>query len=148
MARLQEVARELGVADRVDFLGSVPHSRLADYYSAAQAVLLPSYNESFGLVGLEAQACGTAVVASTAAGLASVLRDGVSGFLVEGPDPAAYADRMRRLLEEPELAERMGRRGRRLAERFSWQRTADDLLARFEALVASQTGVQATARQE
>jgi D-inositol-3-phosphate glycosyltransferase len=147
-ARLQEVARALGVADRVDFLGSVPQSRLADYYSAAEAVLLPSYNESFGLVGLEAQACGTAVVASTAAGLASVLRDGVSGFLVEGPDPAAYAERMRRLLEEPELAARMGRRGRRLAERFSWQRTADDLLARFEALVASQTGVQATARQE
>lgn len=146
--RLQTVARELRVDDRVDFLHSVPQPQLPAYYSAAEALLMPSYNESFGLVGLEAQACGTPVVASTAAGLASVLRDGVSGFLVEGADPAAYADRMERLLEKPGLAERMGRRGRRLALRFSWQRTAADLLGRFQALVDPQLGVQATARQE
>jgi D-inositol-3-phosphate glycosyltransferase len=147
-ARLQALARELGVGDRVDFVGSVPQSRLAPYYSAAAAVLMPSYSESFGLAGLEAQACGTAVVASRATGLASIVRDGVNGFVVGSADPVAYAERMRRLLEEPGLAEAMGRRGRRLAERYSWQRTADDLLQRFQALAAPQLGVQATARQE
>ena len=97
---------------------------------------------------LEAQACGTGVIASGEAGLASVVRDGVSGFLVERPDPELYADRMRRVLEEPGLTERLGRSGRRLAERFSWQRTADELLARFQVLAWDQLGVQATARAE
>lgn len=135
-ARLQKLATELGIHDRVDFLGPVSQTRLSTYYSAAEAVLMPSYSESFGLAGLEAQACGTAVVASSEAGLASVLREGVSGFLVDGPDAEAYADRMRRLLDEPGLAERLGRRGRQLAERFSWQRTADELFSRFEALTS------------
>jgi D-inositol-3-phosphate glycosyltransferase len=147
-ARLQALAWELGVGDRVDFVGSLPQARLGAYYSAAEAVLVPSYSESFGLAGLEAQACGTAVVASRATGLASILRDGVNGFVVDSPDPVIYAERMRRLLEEPGLAEAMGRRGRRLAERFSWQRTADGLLQRFQALSGPQLGVQATARQE
>jgi D-inositol-3-phosphate glycosyltransferase len=121
---------------------------LASYYAAAEAVLMPSYNESFGLAGLEAQACGTGVIASAAAGLASVVRDGVSGFLVNQQDPALYADRMRRVLEEPGLSERLGRSGRRLAERFSWQRTAMELLAHFQALTRDQVGVQARARLE
>ena len=147
-ARLQALAQELGIAGRVDFLGSVAQPRLATYYAAAEAVLMPSYNESFGLAGLEAQACGTAVVAGRGAGLASVLRDGVTGFLVDRQDSELYAEFMRRLLEEPGLSERLGRNGRRLAERFSWKRTADDLLGRFQGLVAAQAGVQAISRQE
>jgi D-inositol-3-phosphate glycosyltransferase len=147
-ARLQVLARELGVAGRVDFLGSVAQPRLATYYAAAEAALMPSYNESFGLAGLEAQASGTAVVAGRGAGLASVLRDGVTGFLVDRQDPELYAGFMRRLLEEPGLSERLGRNGRRLAERFSWRRTADDLLGRFQGLTAAQAGVQAMSRQE
>ena len=147
-ARLQALAWELGIGHLVHFLGSVPQHRLASYYAAAEAVLMPSYNESFGLAGLEAQACGTGVIASGEAGLASVVRDGVSGFLVERPDPELYADRMRRVLEEPGLTERLGRSGRRLAERFSWQRTADELLARFQVLAWDQLGVQANARAE
>jgi D-inositol-3-phosphate glycosyltransferase len=146
--RLQEMARELGIAGRVDFLGSVAQPRLATYYAAAEAALMPSYTESFGLAGLEAQACGTAVVAGRGAGLASVLRDGVSGFLVDRQDPELYASVMRRLLEEPGLSERLGRSGRKLAERFSWQRTAGDLLGRFRGMAAAQVGVQAMSRQE
>ena len=147
-ARLQALARELGVAGRVDFAGSIAQPRLAAYYAAAEASLMPSYNESFGLAGLEAQACGTPVIVSRAAGLASVIRDGVSGFLVERQEPELYARAMRRLLEESGLAERMGRSGRRLAERFSWQKTADRLLERFRELGADQAGVQAISRQE
>jgi len=135
-ARLQQLVRELGLAERVEFRGSIPQSRLPTYYSAAEACLIPSYSESFGLVGLEAQACGTAVIASNVAGLASIVRDGVTGFLVDGPDPAAYADRMRRILEEPGLGDRLGWRGQRRAQGFSWGRTADQLLAQFNVLAS------------
>jgi D-inositol-3-phosphate glycosyltransferase len=139
-ARLQALAGELGIAGRVDFRGSVAQPKLASYYASAEAALMPSYNESFGLAGLEAQACGTAVVAGRGAGLASVLRDGVSGFLVDRQDPELYAGYMRRLLDERGLSDRLGRNGRKLAERFSWQRTADELLQLFQKLAAGQPG--------
>jgi D-inositol-3-phosphate glycosyltransferase len=152
-ARLRRLAAELGLTDRVEFLGSVPQRQLASYYAAADACLMPSYSESFGLVGLEAQACGTAVIASNVAGLASVVRDGETGFLVDGHDPADYAERMRRLLETAHLSEELGWRGSRLARAFSWERTADRLLDRFSELVCGpgapdQPGVQTTFRHE
>ena len=134
-ARLKRLVRELGLEGRVEFCGSVAQERLPDYYAAAEACLIPSYSESFGLVGLEAQACGTAVIASNVEGLASIVRDGVTGFLVDGPDPSAYARRMRQILEETGLGERMGWRGHRRAQMFSWDRTADSLLDRFDDLV-------------
>ena len=134
--RLRELAAELGIADRVDFLGSVAHHELPYFYAAAEACLMPSYSESFGLVGLEAQACGCAVIASNVAGLASVVRDGVTGYLVDGHDPAEWADRILRLLNDPESAEQMGRRGVLLAQRFPWGLTADRMWAAMEPLVA------------
>jgi D-inositol-3-phosphate glycosyltransferase len=152
-ARLRRLAAELGLTDRVEFLGSVPQREVATYYAAADALLMPSYSESFGLVGLEAQACGTAVIASNVGGLASVVRDGVTGYLVDGHDPAEYAERMRLVLENPRLSGEMGARGGRMARAFSWERTADALLDRFSELVADvvprgQLGVQATSLHE
>lgn len=137
--RLRELAAELGIADRVEFLGSVAHHELPYFYAAAEACLMPSYSESFGLVGLEAQACGCAVIASNVAGLASVVRDGVTGYLVDGHDPAEWADRIMRLLNDPENAEQMGRRGVLLAQRFPWERTADKVWAAMEPLVIPAT---------
>jgi D-inositol-3-phosphate glycosyltransferase len=136
-ARLRRLAGDLGLDDRVEFLGSVPQRQLATYYAAAEACVMPSYSESFGLVGLEAQACGTAVIASNVDGLASVVRDGVTGYLVDGHDPADYAERMRLVLERPDLAAELGRRGRRLATGFSWSRTAEHLLERFADLLGA-----------
>lgn len=133
-ARLQGLVSKLGLSQRVEFRGSIPQCRLPTYYAAAEACLIPSYSESFGLVGLEAQACGTAVIASNVAGLASIVRDGVTGFLIDGPDPAAYAEKMRVILEEPGLGDRLGRRGQRRAQGFSWERTVDQLLAHFNVL--------------
>ena len=133
--RLMALAAELGIRHRVDFAGSVPHDELPTYYSAADVCVMPSYSESFGLVGLEAQACGCPVVASDVSGLHSVVRDDVTGYLIEGHDPALYADRIGRLLADPELAGQMGRRGTLLAQRFSWSRTADRLESAFEALI-------------
>ena len=106
--------------DRVDFVGSVAHHELPYFYAAADVCVMPSYSESFGLVGLEAQACGCPVVASDVSGLRSVVRDEVTGYLVDGDDPADYAERIGRLLDDPELAQQMGRRGQLLAQRFSW----------------------------
>jgi D-inositol-3-phosphate glycosyltransferase len=147
--RLKSVASSLGVRDRVDFLGSVVHHELPHFYAAADALVMPSYSESFGLVALEAQACGRPVVASGVSGLRSVVRDEVSGYLIDDHDPAIYAERIGRLLADPELAQQMGRRGRLLAQRFSWTRTADRLEELFETLIESgQARVQAGVRHE
>jgi len=133
--RLEAIATELGVRDRVDFLGSVAHHELPWFYSAADACVMPSYSESFGLVGLEAQACGCPIVASDVPGLRSVVRDDVSGYLIDGHDPATYAERIGRLLADPQLAQQMGRHGSLLAQRFSWTRTADRLEKLFDQVM-------------
>ncbi|MEO8743985.1 MAG: glycosyltransferase [Candidatus Dormiibacterota bacterium] len=147
--RLKAIASEVGARDRVDFVGSVAHHELPYFYAAADVCVMPSYSESFGLVALEAQACGCPVVASGVSGLRSVVRDEVSGYLIDGYDPAAYAERIGRLLENGELAQQMGRRGRLLAQRFSWTRTADRIEHLFERMVGrSQALVHAGARLE
>jgi D-inositol-3-phosphate glycosyltransferase len=147
--RLKAIASEVGVRDRVDFIGSVAHHELPYFYAAADVCVMPSYSESFGLVALEAQACGCPVVASGVSGLRSVVRDEVSGYLIDGHDPASYAERIGRLLADGELAQQMGRRGRLLAQRFSWTRTADRLENLFDQVVErNQALVQAGARQE
>jgi D-inositol-3-phosphate glycosyltransferase len=147
--RLKAVASMVNVRDRVDFLGSVAQHELPYFYAAADACVMPSYSESFGLVALEAQACGCPVVASGVSGLRSVVRDEVSGYLIDGHDPAVYAERIGRLLADSELAQQMGRRGRLLAQRFSWTRTADRLECLFERETESdQARVHAGVRHE
>ena len=146
--RLQDVAAVLGIEDRVSFVGPVEHSRLRRYYSAADVCMMPSYSESFGLVALEAQACGCPVIAADVSGLASVVRNAVTGYLVAGDEPSDFAERLGSLLDDPETAQQMGRRGILLAQRFSWDRTRDLLLEQFEMLAGSQSGVQAIARHE
>jgi D-inositol-3-phosphate glycosyltransferase len=149
MDRLKAIASEVGVRDRVDFIGSVAHHELPYFYAAADVCVMPSYSESFGLVALEAQSCGCPVVASGVSGLRSVVRDEVSGYLIDEHEPAPYAERIGRVLADRELAEQMGRRGRLLAQRFSWTRTADRLEVLFDTLVErNQALVQAGARQE
>ncbi len=135
--RLRRLAGELGLSGRVEFWGTVSRQALPACYSAAEACLVPSYSESFGLAALEAQACGTPVIASDTAGLASIVRDGTTGFLVRHQDPEAYAVPMERLLATPGLVEEMGGRARRLASAFTWTRTVDLLLERFRDLAGS-----------
>ncbi len=146
--RLKYVAASLGVRDSVEFAGSVAHHELPYFYSAADVCVMPSYSESFGLVGLEAQACGCPVVGSGVSGIRSVVRDGVTGFLVDGDNPSDYAERIGRLLDETELARLMGLRGQLLAQRFSWNRTADRLAEMFTSAVERQDRVHAGMRHE
>jgi D-inositol-3-phosphate glycosyltransferase len=147
--RLKGVASAMGVRDRVDFIGSVAHHELPVFYGAADVCVMPSYSESFGLVALEAQAGGCPVVASDVSGLRSVVRDEVSGYLIDGHDPALYAERIGRILEDPELAQQMGRRSSMLAQRFSWSRTAVRLQELFDGVAdRGQVRVHAGIRHE
>jgi D-inositol-3-phosphate glycosyltransferase len=131
--RLQELAVQLGVTDVVRFLPPQPPEQLAEHYRAADVAVVPSHNESFGLVALEAQACGTPVVAAAVGGLHTAVDDGVSGLLVEGRDPADYASAIRRVLARREL---LAAGARRHASRFSWDRTVDSLVDAYAAAMA------------
>ena len=122
---LAQLADALGVADVVRFVPPVAQSVLADWYAAATLVVVPSYNESFGLVAVEAQAAGTPVVAAAVGGLTTVVGDGVSGFLVEGHDPADYARVIERVVEQPALRAQLSLGAVEQAARFAWERTAD-----------------------
>ena len=113
VARLMDLASALGVGDRVILFPPQPQSRLADFYAAAEAVLVPSRSESFGLVALEAQACATPVVASAVGGLRYVVEDGVTGHLVEGHDPGDHAERILAILGDPRARRRCASPGTR-----------------------------------
>lgn len=134
---LVRLAASLGIDDVVRFVPPVTQAVLADWYAAATLVCVPSYNESFGLVAVEAQATGTPVVAAAVGGLTTVVRDGVSGLLVAGHDPADYARAMERIVAAPALREEMSRAAVVQAARFAWERTADRTLEVYRAAARS-----------
>ena len=136
LARLHHLVAELGLQERVTFVPPQPHGRLALYYRAADVCLVPSRSESFGLVALEAAACGTPVVAAAVGGLRTLVAHGVSGFLVEDRDPAAYAGHVRRLLADPVLAASMGMEARARASAYRWSITAARLRRLYADLTA------------
>lgn len=125
---LAELAERLGVSDVVTLVPPVEQAVLADWYAAASAVCVPSYNESFGLVAIEAQACGTPVVAARVGGLTTAVADGVSGILVDGQDPAHYAAALGRLIADRHLREAMGAKAVTHAASFGWDATAERTL--------------------
>ncbi|MGX6607804.1 D-inositol-3-phosphate glycosyltransferase [Micromonosporaceae bacterium Da 78-11] len=132
---LIELAASLGVADRVIFLPPQTGDGLAALYRSADLVAVPSYNESFGLVALEAQACGTPVVAASVGGLVTAVRDGVSGVLVDGHDPHDWARVLDRLLAAPRLRHKLSAGAVAHAADFSWDRTAEGLLRVYREAV-------------
>ncbi len=130
---LTDLAHELGIADRVEFVPTVTQAELATWYSRAAVVCVPSYSESFGLVAIEAQACGTPVVAAAVGGLTTAVADGVTGTLVDGHDPAAYAAALRPYLADPEFRSDAGAKAVRHAESFGWDVTAERTLDVYAA---------------
>ena len=117
----------------VPLVGSVDQEALAGYLSLAAVCVVPSYSESFGLVALEAAACGTPVVAARVGGIPAIVKDGLTGFTLRSHDPAQYAERIGRLLADDELGRCFSRRSRLVATQFSWQNTVDQLVAEYGA---------------
>jgi D-inositol-3-phosphate glycosyltransferase len=134
--RLHALVADLGLSERVVFLPPQPHDALADFYRAADVCVVPSRSESFGLVALEAAACGTPVVAAAVGGLRSLVDDGVTGFLVEGHEPADYVQPLSVLLDNPLLAAEMGEAAVVRSGRYSWSITAARLRRLYGDLVA------------
>jgi D-inositol-3-phosphate glycosyltransferase len=134
--RTQQLVEELGLQEQVRFVPPQPHERLAQYYRAADVCLVPSRTESFGLVALEAAACGVPVVAASVGGLRSLVDDGHTGFLVEGRDPASFAAPVATLLDDPYLAAEMGISASARSRRYSWSITAARLRRLYGDLVA------------
>lgn len=133
LARLRSMTEELGLAGCVRFVDPLPHHLLSTYYRAADVCLVPSRSESFGLVALEAAACGTPVVASDVGGLRDNVSEGRTGYLVAGRDSDAYARRVSDILSDPLLALRLGDAGSQRAERFSWLASASAALDALDA---------------
>ncbi|UYM07836.1 D-inositol-3-phosphate glycosyltransferase [Solicola gregarius] len=132
---LVDLAAELGIGDAVRFVPPVDRATLARWYAAASVVCVPSYNESFGLVALEAQACGTPVVAADVGGLATAVRDGESGTLVASHDPADYAAAIAPLLRDERLRSAYGRVAIRHAAGFGWRETAGRTVEVYRAAI-------------
>jgi D-inositol-3-phosphate glycosyltransferase len=128
---LSGLASELGLDGTVHFVPPAARQTVADFYRAADLTVVPSYSESFGLVALEAQACGTPVVAAAVGGLTTAVADGTSGLLVDGHDPEQWAKILGETLRSPGELARLAGNARAQAERFSWDRTTDGLLAAY-----------------
>ncbi|MGV9669399.1 D-inositol-3-phosphate glycosyltransferase [Gordonia sp. NPDC003504] len=128
---LIDLAAELGIADDVTFLPPQPAARLAQVYRASDLVAVPSYSESFGLVAIEAQACGTPVLAADVGGLGVAVADGRSGMLVDGHQIGDWTNALEKMLSDPDQLTRMGIAARAHAEQFSWEHTTDALVAGY-----------------
>jgi len=139
MKRLQAMREQAGLHDLVTFLGKRSQDTLPYYYSAAEAVVVPSHYESFGMVALEAMACGTPVVASQVGGLAFLVRDGVTGYTVPVDEPQALADRLTLLLQDGNLRYQLGQQALQEARQYAWENIA----ARINELYCQVLGLPA-----
>ena len=135
MARVKALCKELEVDDLVVFLGKKSQDTLPYYYSAADVLVMPSYYESFGMVALEAMACGTPVIASQVGGLQYLVQDGKTGFVVPGGSSEALVDPLLRLLTDQTLRKEMGRQAADYALNYSWSLIAQKISATYEEML-------------
>jgi D-inositol-3-phosphate glycosyltransferase len=135
--RLAQLTEARGISDRVHFIPPVSRQQLATFYQAADAVIMPSRSETFGLVAAEAQACGVPVIAADVGGLAYVIEDGTSGILIQGHNPADYAAAIDQVLRDRGLATKLSQGAVEHAERFSWDATVSRLLELYEGISAA-----------
>ena len=134
---LGKLASSLGISDVTQFAPPASQDKLADWYRAADVTVVPSYNESFGLVAVESQACGTPVVAASVGGLRTAVADGVSGLLVDGHNPGDYAAVLTELLQQPQLRADLSAGALAHAKQFGWETTARATLDVYAAAIAS-----------
>ena len=133
--RLKSLSAQLGIEDMVTFMGTLSQTELPEYYSAADVFVLPSYSESFGLVALEAMACGTPVVVSRVGGLKSFVKNGETGYLIPWRCPEPFAQQIDVLLTNPPLREMMGKAAAAKARQMSWGGVANSMLDFYSSLL-------------
>jgi D-inositol-3-phosphate glycosyltransferase len=138
---LQALARELGIAGKVVFADAVPHDELPRYYNAASVCIVPSYYESFGLVALEAMACGVPVIASRVGGLKETVQDGRTGYLIPWRCPEPFAERLDLLLTNEPLRRSLGEEARQVAQAYRWPEIAAQVEDVYHDLVSRYRGV-------
>jgi D-inositol-3-phosphate glycosyltransferase len=141
MTRIQKLCDDLCMGRMVAFLGKRAQDTLPYYYSAADVLVMPSHYESFGMVALEAMACGTPVIASQVGGLAFLIQDGETGFHVPDQDPEALCEKLLFLLNEPQQRATMGLRAAEYARDYAWTNIAAQILDVYKSLVEGKTGV-------
>ena len=146
MSRIKSLSKDYGLSDFVTFLGKRSQDSLPYYYSAAEAVVVPSQYESFGMVALEAMACGKPVVASQIGGLAYLVQDGVTGFTVPVDDPIELANRISSLIKDKALRDRMGKQAFMVAQDYAWDKIAIKLLGLYNSLLGNSLGDQTSNR--
>jgi D-inositol-3-phosphate glycosyltransferase len=137
MARIQKMCDDLTVGKMVAFLGKRSQDTLPYYYSAAEAVVMPSHYESFGMVALEAMACGTPVIASQVGGLAFLVQDGVTGYHVPDEDDKALCDKLTALLGDASLRQTLGRNAAQYAQNYAWEKIATQIVEIYSDVIRS-----------
>ncbi|MDL1910643.1 glycosyltransferase family 1 protein [Chloroflexi bacterium CFX6] len=137
MARLQKLCDELAMGQTVVFLGMRDQDKLPYYYSAAEVLVMPSHYESFGMVALEAMACGTPVIASEVGGLAYLVRDGETGFTIPDQEPEKLCEKISWLLNDPELHESMSRRAVEYAQDYAWEKIVKQIVETYQGLIGN-----------
>jgi D-inositol-3-phosphate glycosyltransferase len=135
MVRLQKLCDDLTVGKMVVFLGKRGQDTLPYYYSAAEVVVMPSHYESFGMVALEAMACGTPVIASQVGGLAFLVQDGVTGYTVPDGDEDILCEKLALILGDESLRQRMGRNAAEYAQNYDWRKIARQIVGVYKELV-------------
>jgi D-inositol-3-phosphate glycosyltransferase len=136
MVRLQQLCDELCMEHMVVFLGRRAQDTLPYYYSAAEVLVMPSHYESFGMVALEAMACGIPVIASQVGGLAYLVQDGETGYHVPDQDPEALCSRLLQVLGDQEKRRSMGQRAAEYAKDYAWVKIADQMIEVYQAVIA------------
>ena len=142
--KLKEMVKWSGISDVVRFMPPMSRDELPDWYRAADLVCVPSYSESFGLVALESQACGTPVVATAVGGLRTAVADGISGVLVDGHDPRAWSSVLARLLAEPQRRVLLSMGAIEHASHFGWDATARGTLDVYDRVLSESAKIRAT----
>lgn len=135
---VRKLISDLGLTGRVHFVEPQPHHLLSTFYRAADVVLVPSRSESFGLVALEAAACGIPVVASAVGGLLNLIEHERTGFLVKNRNAESFAKHVDQLLADPFLSLTIGNNAAQRAKNYSWSSTADSVIGVYEALRVGQ----------
>ena len=137
MVRLQEMVKSLGLNDLVLFLGKRSQDTLPYYYSAADVLVMPSHYESFGMVALEAMACATPVIATQVGGLAFLVKDGETGFVVPDDDPVAMGERLAQLICQDNLRKKLGEQAHTYAQQYSWKMIVEQIIGVYQELTSA-----------